>query len=90
VLDRLFQSARTRPLLQRDYHVVAVDVGQFDHNLGFSAKYVNLQASGIPALVVLAPDGKVRVATNDGSFENARTMSSGQVNLFLSRWAPAS
>jgi thiol:disulfide interchange protein len=90
VLDKLFQSQGTRSLLQTDYHVVAVDVGQFNLNLGFAAKYVNLQASGIPALVVLAPDGTVRFATNDGSFENARTMNSDQVNAFLARWAPTS
>lgn len=88
VLDKLFQSEKTRPLLQRDYHVVAVDVGQFNLNLGFAAKYVNLTTSGIPALVVLTPDGKIRVATNDGSFENARTMDNDQVNAFLTRWAP--
>lgn len=90
VLDMLFQSGETRPLLQRDYHVVAVDVGQFNLNLGFAAKYVNLATSGIPALVVLTPDGKTRVATNDGSFENARTMNNDQVNAFLARWASRS
>lgn len=88
VLERLFQSGQTRPLLQRDYHVVAVDVGQFNLNLGFAAKYVNLTTSGIPALVVLTPSGKTRIATNDGSFENARTMNNGQVNAFLTQWAP--
>ncbi|WP_203918806.1 thioredoxin family protein [Rugosimonospora africana] len=90
VLDKLFQSKETKPLLQRDYHVVAVDVGQFDHNLDFAEKYVTLRTSGIPALVVLAPDGKVLVATNDGSFANARTMNSDQVNGFLTHWAPKS
>lgn len=88
VLDKLFQSLSTRSLLEKDYHVVAVDVGQFDLNLRFAARYVNLETSGIPALVVLAPDGKVRFATNDGSFENARTMNSDQVSAFLARWAP--
>ena len=88
VLDKLFQSERTKPLLQRNYHVVAVDVGEFNHNLDFAAKYVNLKTSGIPALVVLTPDGKVRVATNDGSFANARTMNNDQVNAFLTRWEP--
>jgi thiol:disulfide interchange protein len=88
VLDKLFQSEKTKPLLQRSYHVVAVDVGEFNHNLAFAAKYVNLKTSGIPALVVLTPDGKVRVTTNDGSFADARTMNSDQVNAFLTRWAP--
>lgn len=90
VLDKLFQSEKTKPLLRRSYHVVAVDVGEFNHNLSFTAKYVNLKSSGIPALVVLTPDRKVRVATNDGSFANARTMNSDQVNAFLTRWAPRS
>lgn len=88
VLDKLFQSQETKPLLQRDYHVMAVDVGEFNHNLAFAAKYVNLTTSGIPALVVLTPNGEIRVATNDGSFENARTMNNDQVNAFLTRWAP--
>lgn len=90
VLDKLFQSPSTKSLLEQDYHVVAVDVGQFNTNLGFSAKYVNLETSGIPALVVLTPAGKARFATNDGSFENARTMNDDQVNAFLVRWAPKS
>lgn len=88
VLGQLFQAQSTKSLLQRSYHVVTVDVGQFNLNLGFAAKYVNLQASGIPALVVLTPGGKIRFATNDGSFENARTMNGNQVNAFLNRWAP--
>ncbi|MGC1215666.1 MAG: thioredoxin family protein [Micromonospora sp.] len=88
VLHELFQSAKTKPLLEENYHLLAVDVGEFDHNLTFAAKYVNLNRSGIPALVVLTPDGKVRVATNDGSFANARTMDSKQVNAFLTKWAP--
>ncbi|GAA4585889.1 hypothetical protein GCM10023194_30030 [Planotetraspora phitsanulokensis] len=90
VLDNLFQSKESKPLLQRNYHVVAVDVGEFDHNLDFAAKYVQLETSGIPALAVLAPDGEVLVDTSDGSFANARTMNSDQVNAFLTRWAPKS
>ncbi|SCL17651.1 Thioredoxin-like [Micromonospora rhizosphaerae] len=88
VLHELFQSAETKPLLEQNYHLLAVDVGEFDHNLKFAGKYVNLERSGIPALVVLTPEGKVRVATNDGSFGNARNMDSEQVNAFLTKWAP--
>lgn len=88
VLHELFESAETRPLLEQNYHLLRVDVGEFDHNLKFAAKYVNLKTSGIPALVVLTPEGKVRVATNDGSFANARNMDSKQVNAFLTKWAP--
>ncbi|WP_377273439.1 thioredoxin family protein [Peterkaempfera sp. SMS 1(5)a] len=89
VLDKLFRSQQVEPLLRRDYHVVAVDVGKFDHNLDLAADFVNLQTSGIPALVVLAPDGNVRTATDDGAFSNARTMSPAEVSAFLTRWATA-
>lgn len=90
VLDKLFHSDPTMSLLRRDFHVVVVDVGQFDRNLDFAATYVDLQTSGIPALVVLTPSGTVRVATNDGSFANARTMDNDQVDAFLTRWAAKS
>ncbi|MEU1600428.1 thioredoxin family protein [Streptomyces sp. NPDC005708] len=70
------------------YHVVTVDVGEFDRNLDIAARYVNLQTSGIPALVVLDPaSGRIKVATNQGEFANARTMSADQVKEFLKRWA---
>jgi thiol:disulfide interchange protein len=88
VLGTLFDSSAVTPVLRQNYHVVSVDIGRFNHNLDLAAKYVDLQSSGIPALVVLKADGTVRTATNDGSFSNARTMDAGQVNDFLARWAP--
>ncbi|MCX4751105.1 thioredoxin family protein [Kitasatospora sp. NBC_01287] len=87
-LDVMFRSPQVQPLLQRDYLVVAVDVGQFDHNIDLAGQYLDLQSSGIPALVVLKSDGTVRTATSDGSFSNARSMDPEQVSAFLTRWAP--
>jgi thiol-disulfide isomerase/thioredoxin len=88
VLDKLFRSPDVEPVLQKYYHVVAIDVGKFDRNLDVAKRYVNLQSAGIPALVVLSPDGTIRTATNDGAFANARTMTSPEVSAFLTRWAP--
>ncbi|GAA2096339.1 hypothetical protein GCM10009759_25440 [Kitasatospora saccharophila] len=88
-LDVMFRSAQVEPLLRKDYVVVAVDVGKFDHNLDLAAQYVNLQTSGIPALAVLKSDGDLRTATDDGAFANASSMDAGQVGSFLTRWAPA-
>ncbi|MEU4115236.1 thioredoxin family protein [Kitasatospora sp. NPDC028055] len=89
VLDKLFRSPQVTPLLRDDYRVVAVDVGRFNHNLDLAARYVDLRSSGIPALVVLSPDGTVRTASNDGAFSNARAISAGTVATFLKRWAQA-
>ncbi|MFI6984004.1 thioredoxin family protein [Embleya sp. NPDC050154] len=87
VLHNLFRSPQVEPLLAKNYVVVPVDVGEFDRNLDVAARYLDLATSGIPALVVLAPDGSVRTATNDGSLANARNLDPGQVAAFLTRWA---
>ncbi len=87
-LQALFRSPQVEPLLQRDYRIVPVDVGRWNLNLGFAARYVTLSTSGLPALVVLTSAGKVRVNTDDGKFEDAHTMDARQVRAFLSRWAP--
>ncbi|MFD0273575.1 thioredoxin family protein [Kitasatospora sp. NPDC127111] len=87
VLDKLFRSEQVAPLLRGGYRVVAVDVGRFDHNLDLAAQYVDLQSSGIPALVVLSPDGSVRTASNDGAFSNARSMSANTLAAYLKRWS---
>lgn len=87
VLSARFQDPGPSATLAR-YHVVTVDVGEFDHNLDVAARYVNLRTSGIPALAVLDPaSGRTKVATDRGEFANARTMSADQVEQFLKRWA---
>ena len=86
VLGRTFDAPHTSALLGK-YHVVRVDVGQFDHNLPLVARYVDLQTSGIPALAVVDAKGRTEVATNQGQFENARSMSEAQVDAFLTKWA---
>ncbi|MGW0966557.1 thioredoxin family protein [Streptomyces sp. NPDC002516] len=86
VLSARFKEAGPSALLAK-YHVVKVDVGEFDHNLDVAKRYVDLRTSGIPALTVLdAASGRIEVATNQGEFSNARTMPAAQVEKFLKRW----
>lgn len=73
-------------LLQRDYRMVTVDVGHYDRNTALAARWIDLKRSGIPALVVLNPDGSVRATTADGSFANARTLSSDAIANRLVGW----
>jgi hypothetical protein len=87
VLHRLFRSPAVQPVLRQHYHLVAIYVGEFDHNLEVAGRYVDLNSSGIPALAVLTAAGQVRATTNDGSFANARGMTTAQVRAFLTRWA---
>jgi len=86
VLGVTFTRPATAALVAR-YHLVRVDVGQFDHNLQVVARYVDLSTSGIPALAVVNPQGRTEVATNQGEFANARSMTEDQVDTFLKKWA---
>ena len=85
VLGRTFMRPSTAALLAK-YHVVRVDVGEFDHNLELTAHYVDLQTSGIPALAVVDSQGHAMVNTNQGEFSNARTMPEAEVDAFLKKW----
>lgn len=86
VLRKLAADPAVSPVLD-DFHVVSVDVGEFERNLDVVEDLtVDLQSSGIPALVVLSPKGKVRTVTNDGSFASARSMSADDVAKFLKKW----
>lgn len=89
-LDSMFHSAQVESLLNSDYVVVPIDVGDWNLNMSTASQYVDLSTSGIPALVVMDGSGQVREATNDGSFSNARTMDADQVAAFLSTWASGS
>jgi thiol-disulfide isomerase/thioredoxin len=85
-LAELSVDPQVAPLLAY-YHVVNIDIGQFDRNLDIATQlFVDLRTSGSPALVVIAPNGHIKVATNDGSFSNARTMTASQVAAFLDTW----
>ncbi|WP_405591650.1 thioredoxin family protein [Streptomyces sp. NBC_01190] len=85
VLGKTFTRPSTAALLGK-YHLVRVDVGEFDHNLRLTAGYVNLQTSGIPALAVVDAKGHLDVATDQGEFANARSMPESQVDDFLKKW----
>ncbi|WP_433794257.1 thioredoxin family protein [Actinoplanes sp. CA-252034] len=90
VLTRIAEDPAVNAQLAEGFEVVSVDVGEFDRNLDVAERWgVDLTMSGIPALVVLTPAGKVRVATNDGSFAGARSMTPADVSAFLTEWAPA-
>ncbi|MFI0482617.1 thioredoxin family protein [Actinomadura sp. 9N215] len=87
LLEHTFRRRAVRPLLD-GYHVVSIDVGRFDRRLGLARKYgLELAETGIPALVVLSPDGEVRTAGNQTLFA---TEDSGlvvkNVAPFLRRW----
>ena len=87
-LDRAMHGS-SAALIDSRFIVVKVDVGNFNRNLDLARQYDNPIQKGIPAAVVLAPDGRVLYATRAGELANARHMGERGIYQFFARMVPA-
>ena len=88
VLDATFHSKAVAPLVNANYHVVHVNVGDEDKNLDLAEKYGVPLKKGIPGLAVLDPGGNVVYSQKEGEFENSIRIGPDDVTTFLKKWAP--
>jgi len=86
VLSHLFEDKTVRPFLNDNFHVVSIDVGNWDRNLDVSQKYGSPIDNGIPAVVILAAPGDVIASTKNGALADARTATAGDVLAYLKAW----
>jgi protein disulfide-isomerase len=86
VLSTLLEDPSVQPYLQDNFHVVKIDVGEWDKNLDISQHYGSPIDNGIPAVVVLAPNGDVIATTKDGALANARTATARDILGYLEMW----
>jgi thiol:disulfide interchange protein len=88
VLAAYLNGTAGRTLVEPNFHVVSIDVGYWDHNLDIAGAYGNPIKIGIPAVVVLEPDGSFVGSSADGSLASASGMTEQQVLRYLARWVP--
>jgi thioredoxin 1 len=88
VLDIYFHNADNRPILDANYVLVHVNVGQYDANLDLAAKYGIPLERGVPAVAVLSETGKLLYSQKSGEFESMRRMEPAAVTRFLVQWKP--
>jgi len=86
ILSHLFEDKTVRSYLQDNFHVVQIDVGNWDRNLDVSRKYGSPIDNGIPAVVILAASGDVIASTKNGALADARTATAGEVLGYLKGW----
>jgi thiol:disulfide interchange protein len=86
VLEIYFHDAANRGLLDANYVLVPVNIGQMDANLDLAARYGVPVAKGVPALAVLEPSGQVVYSQHNGQFAAMRKMDSASVTAFLQQW----
>ena len=88
VLDATFRSKQIAPLVEENYHVVHVNVGNYDKNLDLAKKYEIPLEKGVPSLAVLDPDGKLVVSQKKGEFESSTRIGPEDIVEFLKKWKP--
>ena len=88
VLDLAFHHSDLTPLLEANYEVVHVDVGEYDRNLPIAERYNVPLNKGLPALAVLDQDGHLLFSQSNGEFEAARSLGPEDIVRFLNQWKP--
>ncbi len=88
VLDTTFRSKEFAPLVNANYHVIHINVGNYDANLDLADKYQIPLKKGVPSLAILDPDGTLVVSQKQGEFESTVRIGPEDVLEFLKKWKP--
>jgi thioredoxin 1 len=88
VLDATFRSKAFAPLVNANYHVIHINVGNYDVNLDLAKKYEIPLEKGVPSLAILDPDGTLVVSQKKGEFESTVRIGPEDVVDFLKKWKP--
>jgi thioredoxin 1 len=89
VLNIYFHDPSNASLLQHNFVLVDVSIGEYDRNLDIAQHYGVPLNKGVPALVVLDSHGRVLYAQRNGEFEKMSMLDPSVVMEFLQRWKPA-
>jgi len=88
VLDLAFHRNDIARVLNGNYEVVHVDIGEGEKNQDLMQAYEVPMKKGIPALAVLEADGKLLYSQKNGEFEKARALGPEDLLAFLNKWKP--
>lgn len=89
VLDQAFHQSDVAPILEKNFRVVHVDIGDDGKkNNDLADEYKVPLNKGVPALAVLGADGKLVYSQQNGEWESARSMDPDDIITFLNKWKP--
>ncbi len=88
VLDLAFHRPDVQPILDANFVVVHVDIGEGNKNQDLMKIYEVPMAKGIPGLAVLDSAGKLLYSQKNGEWESARSLKPADLLQFLDKWKP--
>jgi thiol:disulfide interchange protein len=89
VLDLAFQRPDLAPIVNANYEVVHVDIGDDSKkNADIAQEFRTTLDQGVPVLAVAESDGKVVYSQKEGEFEDARALTPQALADFLNKWKP--
>ncbi|MBV9339860.1 MAG: thioredoxin family protein [Acidobacteria bacterium] len=88
VLDKAFRRQDIAAVLNPNYEVVHVDVGQGDKNQDLMNEYQVPMKRGIPAIALLDSSGSLLYSQRNGEWERARALGPEDLLQLLNRWKP--
>ena len=88
VLDETFHYPEVARILDPNFVVVHINIGQYDQNLDLAAEYQIPLKRGVPSLAVLDGKGRLLVSQRNGDFENTTKIGLKDVEAFLNQWKP--
>ena len=90
VLDKAFKRPDIAPVLNANYELVNIDIGNGDKNLDLAAQYQLPLNKGVPAVAVLDSSGNLLFSQKSGEWERARALGPQDLKEFLNKWKPQS
>jgi thiol:disulfide interchange protein len=89
VLDATFHSKDFAPLVESNYVVVHINIGEEGKDNNDLAARLGVRLDkGVPSLGVLEPDGKVVYGQQNGEFESTEKIGPQDIRAFLEKWKP--
>ena len=88
VLANIMALPQMKPFIAKHFEFVSVDVGHETKNLQIPARFGVDLSGGVPALLIVEPDGKTLVdAGHISALEDARHMTPQGLADWLAQWA---
>ena len=88
VLSNFLRLPEMRRFMEAHYEEVLVDVGRFNRNLQIPARFgVTKRLEGVPALLIVTPDGKLVNGENIFATADAHSMTPQAIAAYLAKYA---